>query len=217
MFDSPFYGMAEMFGAFFLAMWIPYILVFVFLPVLIYLVARWRQHKAGVADSHLGLKCGLGLFRVLAVQMALAGTWMFLFSLIAEGDNETMTRTAFGLLLPAGIVFGVQAAVLARTNHAFMPMPVRMFRGMEMVQTGMAAIMALVIAFMVTVQKDPPDEVLKAVWSMTAVYGTGFGLMLNSLLGDAIGPIGSAAPVSTNAAGSAAAAAAAADDQAEAS
>lgn len=193
MFNSAF-GFAEMFGmTFAMMLWLPMLMIAAFLPVLLYLVARWRQQKAGVADEHLGIKCGLGVFRVISLQIVLAGVWLFVFSILADGDNEDLTRTAFGLILPGGIILGLASMLVQRTNDAYMPMPTRLFRGWEMVQTGLSASMALVVAFVITVQEDPPDEALKAMWSMVAVYGTAWGLMLRSLLDR----VGGAAPMET--------------------
>ena len=118
MIDSPsmMYGMSQLFSTMFMVIWLPYILVFLGVPVLLYLVARWRQQKAGVPDTHLGIKSALGLFRLISLQLLLAGGWLFVYSIMAgdmpEQVTEVMTRTAFGLMLPGGLIFAGQYLLL---------------------------------------------------------------------------------------------------------
>ena len=53
-------------------------------PLILYVVARWRDNKAPVADPQLGLKFALHFFRVQSYQILLMGAAMFLYALLSK-------------------------------------------------------------------------------------------------------------------------------------
>jgi len=163
--------MAEMFGATFAMMFLmPYIMAFSLLPIVIYIVARWRQARDGHHDPQLGLKVALAFFRLLAFQVCLAGLWAMVYAVVAKSDSGEIFRVAGGLLLPGLMVLGAHHVAMQRTNDAVLPMPARMFAGLNLIQTGIIGFLALVAAFVVTLQKDAPGDALRFVWSLVAVY-----------------------------------------------
>jgi hypothetical protein len=172
--------MAEMFGATFAMLFLmPYMMAFSLLPIIIYIVARWRQAKEGHADPQLGLKVALAFFRVLAFQICLGGVWLLVYGIVAKGDSGEIFRVAGGLLIPGLIVFAAHHIAMQRTNDAVLPMPARMFDGLNLIQTGIIGFLALLAAFVVALQKDSPgdSEALRLTWSLVAVYTVTWGVL----------------------------------------
>jgi hypothetical protein len=183
--------MYEMFGATFAMMFLlPYLTAFSLIPIIIYIVARWRQAREGTPDPQLGLKVALAFFRVLAFQTCLAGLWMFAFAIVAKGDSGELFRIAGGLLIPGAMIYAAHHVALQRTNDSFLPMPTRMFDGLNLIQTGMVGFIALVAAFVVTLQKDGPGsgDALRFVWSLVAVYTTAWGVLGAQFLKNTVPP-----------------------------
>jgi len=181
--------MYEMFGATFaMVFMLPYLTAFSLLPIIIYIVARWRQNRDGHADPQLGLKTALAFFRVLAFQICLAGLWMLFYGIVAKGDSGELFRVAAGLLIPGLLVYAAHHVALQRTNDSFMPMANRMFSGLNLIQTGIVGFVALVAAFVITLQKDAPSEALRVVWSLVAVYTTAWGVLAVQFLNSTVPP-----------------------------
>jgi len=181
--------MMEMFGASFAMMlMLPYLMAFSLLPIIIYIVARWRQSKEGHRDSQLGLKVALGFFKILGFQAALAGIWLAFYGLIAKGDNGELIRVGVGLLIPGGLVFAAHHVGIQRTNDSIFPMPVRMFEGLNLVQTGVLGFFSLIAAFVITLQKDAPGEALRLGWSLVLVYTVAWGVLAGRLLKNTLPP-----------------------------
>ncbi len=181
--------MYEMFGATFAMMFLlPYMTAFSLLPIIIYIVARWRQAKEGQSDPQLGLKVALAFFRVLAFQTCLAGLWMLCYGIVAKGDSSDLFRVAGGLLIPGLMVYAAHHVALQRTNDSFLPMANRMFSGLNLIQTGIVGFVALVAAFVVTLQKDADGEALRVVWSLVAVYTTAWGALAAQFLKNTVPP-----------------------------
>jgi len=152
----------------------PIVTVAVALPVVIYIVARWRTYRDyGGGDPHLGAKVALCVFRIAAFQLLLAGGFLVLYGLMTTMDGEARTnilRLAGGLFIPGLLVFAAHTVALHATNAESMPAVVRMFNGINMVQTGLMGFVALTLACILMLQKDVPSEMNRMAWSLVLVY-----------------------------------------------
>ena len=92
-------------------------------PVILYVVARWRAHRDGSADTQLGLKFALHYFSMAAFQLGLAGVALLIYMLISPSTAEKGLgyRAAIGMILPAGIVLAMHLTLLKRTNDEVVP------------------------------------------------------------------------------------------------
>ena len=167
---SPFFLM-QMMGSF-----IPIMAVAILMPpMLLYIVARWRDHREPTPDPHLGVKFALGLFKWQGYQLAIAGAGMLLYSITTKmpGEmREMLYRPAFGLLLPGLLVFGVAAWALTRTNNMERPIVSRVLGGYNLLLTGIIAFALLVFAFQTLFAKGESGDAGRAIWSFTFVYVT---------------------------------------------
>jgi len=152
----------------------PIVTVAVALPVVIYIVARWRTYRDyGGGDPHLGAKVALCVFRIAAFQLLLAGGFLVLYGLMTTMDGEARTnilRLAGGLFIPGLLVFAAHTVALHATNFEAMPAVVRMFNGVNLVQTGIAGFVSLVLVSILMLQKDVPSEMNRMAWSLLLVY-----------------------------------------------
>ena len=152
----------------------PIITVAVAMPVIIYIVARWRTYRDyGGGDPHLGAKVAICVFRIAAFQLLLAGGFLFSYGLLTTMDGEArinILRLAGGLFIPGLVVFGAHTVALHATNFESMPAVVRMFNGINMVQTGITGFIGLTLACILMLQKDVPSEMNRMAWSLVLVY-----------------------------------------------
>ncbi len=152
----------------------PIVTVAAALPVIIYIVARWRSYRDhGGGDPHLGAKVALSVFKIASFQLLLAAGFLVLYGLLTTMNGEARTnliRLAGGLFLPGLVVFAAHSIALNATNWRSMPAVVRMFNGVNLVQTGIAGFVALVLACVLLLQKDVPSEMNRLAWSMALVY-----------------------------------------------
>jgi hypothetical protein len=153
----------------------PVLISLIMLPVVIYVVARWRAYRELTApDPQLGIKCALAWFKMVSYQMLLMGLFMFLYPITAdlpEYMSEGFTRTAMGMLLPAGLVFTAHHFILKQTNAEFLPTAPRMFAGLSLIQTGLIAFFALVMGGILLFQKNTPSEINRPVMVLIFIYG----------------------------------------------
>lgn len=152
----------------------PIVTVAAALPVVIYVVARWRTYRDhGGGDPHLGAKVALSVFRIAAFQLLLAGGFLVLYGLLTEMKGEARTsifRLAGGLFLPGLVVYAAHTVALNLTNWRAMPAVVRMFSGVNLVQTGITGFVSLVLVSVLMLQKDVPSEMNRVAWSLLLVY-----------------------------------------------
>jgi hypothetical protein len=126
----------------------PIMSVAVMAPIVLYIVARWRAYKDPIADPQLGLKFAIYYFATAALHLGLVGGTLLLYTMIKPGEGESkgdMYRLAFGFIVPAGIVFGVQIPLLFRTNDGQFPAVRRLFIGFNLLVTGVIGFAALVL------------------------------------------------------------------------
>lgn len=152
----------------------PIITVAVAMPVVIYIVARWRTYRDyGGGDPHLGAKVAICVFRIAAFQLLLAGGFLFLYGLMTTMNGEArvnILRLAGGLFIPGLVVFAAHTVALHATNFESMPAVVRMFNGINLVQTGLAGFVSIVLVSILMLQKDVPSEMNRIAWSMVLLY-----------------------------------------------
>lgn len=178
-------------------------------PLLLYVVARWRDNRSPIPDPQLGLKFALHFFRVQAFQLLLIGTAMLLFSMLGKNlgeGRELIYRPAFGFLVPAGVVFGVTSVMLGKTNNYSHPIVARVFNGYNLLITGMIGFAVFVMAFQILFQKGKSGNEGRMIWSAVLVYTTAWaalGAMFSRQVLDAppppmapppLGPTGSDRP-----------------------
>jgi hypothetical protein len=160
-------------------------------PLVLYVIARWRSHRAPVVDPQLGLKFALHWFATAAFQLLLAGTVLLIFTIIGPGPSAAKGdeyRAAFALLVPAGIVLGVHATLLRRTNDLEVPGVRRLFLGYNTIVTGLVGFVALVLGFQLLFAKGSVAPMGHLAGSAILVYcaaWAGLGWRLSQLvLGD---------------------------------
>ncbi len=145
-------------------------------PLLLYVVARWRDHRAPTADPQLGLKFALHFFRIQGYQLVLAGLFMLVYSVLAKKlpseARELIWRPALGLVVPAGLVFGLMTTFLGKTNNDVSPAVGRLFNGYNLMVTGIIGFVALIMGFQLLFQKGPSGDLGRVVWSAILVYTT---------------------------------------------
>jgi hypothetical protein len=145
-------------------------------PILLYVIARWRDHSAEDRDPQLGLKFALHFFRVQSYQLLLFGTAMLLYSMLSKelkGDlREYVWRPAMAFIVSSGIVFGVTTAILARTNNYNYPSVGRLFNGYNLMVSGLIGFAALTAGFQAMFQKGSSGEFGRIAWTGILVYAT---------------------------------------------
>ena len=161
-------------GMFAFLMFMPLIIMGAFIPVLVYLVARWRNanENAEQPDTQIGLKVALHLFRVLGFQLTLAAVFLFLLAIISEIPTGDTIRIALGIGVPSGGVFFAHHMLAQKTNGATFPAVARMFDGWNLVVTGFPGFMALV-GFFVVIFADTPGskgDILRVVAPYMMAY-----------------------------------------------
>jgi hypothetical protein len=179
--DDDDYGGRSGFGALYMLSAMTPVLMFMAItsllfPLILYVIARWRDHRAPVPDSQLGLKFALHFFRVQSYQILLMGTAMLLYSMLSKelkGElRELVWRPALGLLVPAGIVFGVATAMLGKTNNYNSPNVGRLFNGYNLMVSGFVGFTALIAGFQAMFQKGSSGEFGRIAWTGILVYTT---------------------------------------------
>jgi hypothetical protein len=147
----------------------------VIVPLVLYIIARWREHREQVPDQQMGLKFALGYFKWQGFQIALLGAAALLWSVVSSLPSEAheyIYRPAFGLILPGLLVFGVSSWALLRTNQIERPQVGRLLAGYTMVLIGVFAFTFLVIGFVLLFWKGSTNKELgRFVWSFVFVYG----------------------------------------------
>jgi len=154
---------------------LPVLAAMALLPVVLYVIARWRAHRDPEADPQLGLKFALSFFKWQGYQVALMAGVMLLYSLISKSSGEVrsdITRSAFGFLLPGLIVLGAATVALTRTNQRERPGVGRLLTGFNFMLTGIGGFVTLTMAFETLFQKHGGGDEARLIWSATLVYVT---------------------------------------------
>ncbi len=151
----------------------PIVMLMTWLPVILYVVARWRTYREGLNDTQLGLKVALSFFKIIAYQLSLAGLFLLVYALMSDAPDdaqEKVLRTAGGLLVPGMLIYGFHFYAYNQTNHREVPTVDRLFAGVNLLQTGVIGMIATVSGFYLLFQKNIADETERLVWSGVLVY-----------------------------------------------
>jgi hypothetical protein len=150
-----------------------------FYGLVVYVIARWRDNRAPVPDPQLGLKFALHFFRAYSYQILLMGTMILFFSMLGKDLGEArefIYRPAFGLIVPAGVVFGVMSVLLGKTNNYSHPNVGRLFNGFNLLVVGMFGFAMFVAGFVLLFQKGSSGNAGRMVWSGILVYTTAWAV-----------------------------------------
>ncbi|MGN6104273.1 MAG: hypothetical protein ACTHU0_04150 [Kofleriaceae bacterium] len=143
-------------------------------PGLLYVLARWRAHREPVPDPQLGLKFLLHFFSSFALQVALAGGALLLYTVMSPGPSDVKSpayRMALGLLIPGVAIAWLPLSLLRRTNDLELPGVRRMFSGYNLLVIGLFAFLGLVLGFQALFARGSSDGLGHAGGSMILVYG----------------------------------------------
>ncbi|HUS26980.1 MAG TPA: hypothetical protein VMZ53_00670 [Kofleriaceae bacterium] len=141
-------------------------------PLVLYPMARWKANRDPHPDPQLGLKVALHYFRMIAFQLLLVGALIVLWALMRKTSENRgdLYRAGFGLLLPAGLVFGAHVMLLMRTNDHVLVTVRRLFFGYNLLVTGLFGVTALVLAFQALFAKGPSDNEGRFYYAALVVY-----------------------------------------------
>lgn len=159
---------------------------------ILYIIARWRNHRLAEPDPQLGLKFALHLFRLHGFQLLLLGGFFLVYSILHKGGGRgDIVRPGFGFLVVGGLVFGVHSLVLTKTNQDSFPVVGRLFAGLNLIISGVVGFVALIVAFQMLFQKGEGGDAARAVWSLVLTYVTAWGVQ-GAMFGNAV--LGSGSP-----------------------
>jgi hypothetical protein len=201
---SPMMGMMGMLGPM-MSVMVVLAIMSTMSPVIMYVIARWKQHREGVQDPQLGIKFALGFFRQLGYQLMLFGGVMILFGMIGKdlgGARGEIMRPAFGMLIPGLIIWGVHNLAMQRTNRLQFPNVDKLWAGYNLLFTGLFGSIALVMIFQSLFMKGDTGNFGRAAWAFGLVFISAWAaqgvMFLNNVL-DA--PPSSMQPPSSGSAG----------------
>lgn len=143
-------------------------------PLLLYVIARWRAHRT--PDPQLGFKFALHWFATSALQTGFVGCALIVYAVLrptegGDGSGE-LYRAAFGMLIPAALVYGIHIAVLKHTNDDAAPAVRRLLLGYNLLVTGIIAFAGLVLGFQALFAKGRTGGLGHAFAAVVLVYGT---------------------------------------------
>ena len=177
--------MMEMFGGVFAMMLLAYSIIPLF--PFVYVILRWRQTREGeTPDPQLGLKVALHYFATIGWHIALVAGFLLLYSFTVDSSRmqEVFLRMGVGLLLGGGVVHGVHRALIARmTDSATRPNVTRVFKGLNLVLTGLIGMGAFVGLCVLITQEEIPEDPFKFAAVLAVVYLGAWGSQARGLIG----------------------------------
>jgi hypothetical protein len=122
---------------------VPLVGMVVFLPLVVYLLARARDAREGRAlDPQLGAKTAFGFFQTLGFMALLAGAAALITGLASETRLKELWAP-IAMLVVGGGFFGLHTALLARTNQAERTAASRLYWGLNYIGSGAASFVGL--------------------------------------------------------------------------
>lgn len=164
-----------------LVVMLPFMMMGLVIPLVIYLVARWRNERAATEqrDSQIGLKVALYMLQVVGFQIGLLAVFLFLLAVISEMPTADFIRIAIGLGLPAAGVFFIHKNLAAKTNTESFPNVRRMFQGWNMLITAMPGFASFLVLSVVIFADLPMEkgDVLRVIFPYVMTYGGAWVLL----------------------------------------
>jgi hypothetical protein len=149
--------------------------IMLWVPLVMYVIARWRQNKDPVPDPQHGPKFALHYFGSIALQLALGGLSLLLYTLVSKEDSDykgDSYRAAAGFLLAGGLVLGITAGLRRFTNDDERPGVRRLFTGFNLITAGAVTFFALVAGFQLLFMKGRGgDGIGRLAMVVLLVYG----------------------------------------------
>ncbi|HTR56028.1 MAG TPA: hypothetical protein VMJ10_35370 [Kofleriaceae bacterium] len=142
--------------------------------LVLYVTARWRAYRDGIVDAQLGMKVALSFFAVIAFQLVLLGTTLFLYAVLSGGTSDArgaLFRHGLALFVAGSVVLATHLVLLARTNQARYPQVRRLADGFNLLVTGVLGFGALVLAFESLFRRGSSHEVGRIAGAAVLVYG----------------------------------------------
>jgi hypothetical protein len=178
-FDSGFFVLRALAGPM-MAIVTMLVTVTIFVPIVLYVIARWRASRDPEVDRHLGIKVALHYFAISAFQLGLAGLTLLVWGMISSAPSEAKSivyRIAFGMIVPAALVQAAHLSLLRRTNDAQVTSVRRLFGGYNLIVTGLLGFIALVLAFQALFAKGSSGEMGRVAGAMVLTYGTSWAVL----------------------------------------
>ena len=134
------------------------------LPIILYIIARWRDNRAEQPDPQLGYKFGLHLFKFVSVQTLIVATVAVtaatFFGMTYARFEWEIYQAAIGFSIPAVVVFLYSNKMLDETNDKTNPAVARLFSGLLWVLLSVAILIAFTfMSVMITM-----GELNKYMW-----------------------------------------------------
>lgn len=159
--------------------------VMLWAPLVLYVLARWRQHREPATDPQHGLKFALHYFGTIALQVALASVALLLSTVVSSGsweDRSDAYRMAFGALIPAAAVLAGYIVLLRRSNDPRYPGLRRLFTGFNLIATGGVAFIALIIGFQLLFARGSTNGSGRVAAVVILVYTAASALLARQLV-----------------------------------
>jgi hypothetical protein len=162
--------MSDILQALSVALYMPLVSMLFILPMLAYVLVRWRDDRDGrPRDADLGVKTLIGLFLVLGLNLVFASGASIFGALFAGSDVEELAPVlATGLV--GLIVLGLDAVFLGRTNYRDRPAVMRIFWGFSTVLAAFSALVGMVLWFTHLIKGTTGSDTAKAGLAVMLVY-----------------------------------------------
>jgi hypothetical protein len=149
--------------------------IMLWVPLVLYVIARWRQNKEPQVDPQHGPKFALHYFGSIALQLTLGGLALLLYTLVSKESSDykgDSYRAATGFLLAGGLVLGITTGLRRFTNDDDRPGVRRLFTGFNLITAGAVTFFALVAGCQLLLMKSRSgDGIGRLAMVALLVYG----------------------------------------------
>src|SRR5688500_5629350 len=116
---------------------VPLAISMIVIPIVLYAFARALQNPEPIPDPQLARQSALSYFKVIAFHALLWGGVFLAFTILMKSkDKSDIYRPAFGVAVPAAMLYATQVWALFRTNQEEAPLVPRMMSGWSLMISG---------------------------------------------------------------------------------